>query len=100
MLSLAIAFLYWLLTTSVREEDNQFLADEIESLRALLRDRPDDQAALKEEVELEAAARRYGRYYIRIISETSGPLVVQTHGIDKLLPRTHGLPPPAHLRED
>src|SRR6266568_1473104 len=31
MLSLATAFLYWLLSTSLREEDNQFLSDEIES---------------------------------------------------------------------
>jgi len=99
MLSLATAFLYWLLSTSLREEDNQFLADEIESLRALLRDRPDDQAALKEEVELEGAARRYGRYYIRIISETSGRIVVQTDGIDKLLPGTNGFPRPAQIGE-
>jgi hypothetical protein len=38
-------------------------------LRTMLRERPDDWDALREEVELESAARRYEQFYIRLLDE-------------------------------
>ena len=44
-------------------------------LRTLLRERPNDLDALKEEIELESAARRYEHFYIRLSDEHDRPLL-------------------------
>src|SRR5262249_19572900 len=61
------------------------LADKVHVLRAILRDRPDDFAGLKEEVELESAARRYAQFYARLLDEKGQPRFT-TPGMDALLP--------------
>src|SRR5208282_506118 len=53
-----------------------FLADKVHVLRTMLRERPDDWDALREEVELESAARRYEQFYIRLLDERSKPLLM------------------------
>ncbi len=67
--SCTAAALYWALTANMNREDDLFLADKVHVLRAILRDRPDDVSALKEEVELESAARRYEQFYVRLLDE-------------------------------
>jgi two-component system heavy metal sensor histidine kinase CusS len=52
-----------------------FLADKLHVLRTLLRERPNDLDALKEEIELESAARRYEHFYIRLSDEHDRPLL-------------------------
>ena len=44
-------------------------------LRTMLRERPDDQDALREEIELESAARRYEQFYIRLLDEQNVPIL-------------------------
>jgi hypothetical protein len=52
-----------------------FLGDKLNVLRTMLRDRPNDQEALQEEVELETAARRYEQFYIRLLDDRNTPLL-------------------------
>jgi two-component system heavy metal sensor histidine kinase CusS len=53
-----------------------FLADKVHVLRTMLRDRPDDQDGLREEIELESSARRYEQFYIRLLDDRSTPLLI------------------------
>jgi len=41
----------------------------------MLRERPNDMDALREEVELESAARRYEQFYIRLLDDQGTPLL-------------------------
>lgn len=77
--------LYWVLTAGIDKSEDLFLADKIHVLRSILRDRPDDVAGLKEEVELESAARRYAQFYARLVDENGQPRLT-TPGMDALLP--------------
>jgi two-component system, OmpR family, heavy metal sensor histidine kinase CusS len=78
------ALLYWALAANMSRDDALFLADKVHVLRAILRDRPDDFSALKEEVELESAARRYEQFFVRLIDE-NGRETMSTPGMDGLL---------------
>jgi two-component system heavy metal sensor histidine kinase CusS len=54
----------------------------------MLRERPDDFDALREEVELESAARRYEQFYIRLLDERNDP-VMSTPGMMEQLDLKH-----------
>lgn len=82
MLALATGFLYWVLVRSLERENNQFLADKVHVLRAILRDRPDNIDAL-EEVKLEGAALQFSKYYVRILDER-GRTLIETPGMDAI----------------
>src|SRR5215471_6218697 len=73
----ATGFLYWALVTNLDREDDQFLADKVQILRVLLRDRPGDAAALKQEVEWPPAARQQTSIYVRIL-DVDGRSVMAT----------------------
>jgi two-component system heavy metal sensor histidine kinase CusS len=77
-------FLYWVLVSNLDREDDQFLADKIHILRLLLRDRPEDLAALKHEVEWEWAASQYAQFQVRILDE-QGKAVVESPGMSEEL---------------
>lgn len=91
LISCTAGILYWALTSNMSRENDLFLADKVHVLRAILRDRPNDYSALREEVELESAARRYERFYVRLIDE-NGRQRLSTPGMDGLL--APGLFPP------
>jgi two-component system heavy metal sensor histidine kinase CusS len=44
-------------------------------LRTMLRERPDDEDGLREEIELESEARRYQQFYIRLLDEHGVPIM-------------------------
>jgi len=71
----ATASLYLVLLTELEKSTDLFLADKLNVLRTLLRERPNDWDALREEVELESAARRYEQFYIRLLDERNTPLL-------------------------
>jgi two-component system, OmpR family, heavy metal sensor histidine kinase CusS len=73
---LATASLYFLLVTELQKSTELFLADKVNVLRTMLRERPDDTDALREEIELESAARRYQKFCIRLLDERNVPLLV------------------------
>jgi two-component system, OmpR family, heavy metal sensor histidine kinase CusS len=50
----------------------------------MLRERPDDWDALREEIELESAARRYQQFYIRLLDEQNVPLLTTPEMAEQL----------------
>lgn len=69
------ASLYVVLVSELERSTNLFLADKVNVLRTMLRERPNDIDALREEVELESAARRYEQFYIRLLDDQGYPLM-------------------------
>jgi two-component system, OmpR family, heavy metal sensor histidine kinase CusS len=85
LLAIASVFLDWVLTTDMRRDNSQFLTAEIQSLRTLMRQRPDDLRVWREEVEREAASLPgYARYYLRILDE-QGKVIVETPGMSDIV---------------
>jgi two-component system heavy metal sensor histidine kinase CusS len=94
---LATAGLYFVLLSELEKSTELFLGDKLHVLRTMLIERPDDMDALREEVELETAARRYEQFYIRLLDERNAPILT-TPGMEKELDlaqlsrRTRGRP--------
>src|ERR1700689_2838538 len=72
---LATASLYLVLLSELEKSTELFLGDKLHVLRTMLRERPDDPDALREEGELETAARRYEHFYIRLLYDQNPPLM-------------------------
>ena len=72
---LATASLYVVLRTELDRSTELFLADKLNVLRTMLRERPDDEDGLREEIELESEARRYQQFYIRLLDEHGVPIM-------------------------
>jgi len=81
---LATASLYVMLRAELDRSTELFLADKLHVLRTMLRERPDDEDGLREEIELESAARRYQQFYIRLLDE-HGVLILTTPGMAEQL---------------
>jgi two-component system, OmpR family, heavy metal sensor histidine kinase CusS len=81
---LATASLYIVLRTELDRSTELFLADKLNVLRTMLRERPDDEDALHEEIELESEARRYQQFYIRLLDE-HGVQIMMTPGMAERL---------------
>src|ERR1700690_123610 len=80
----ATASLYFVLVGELEKSNDLFLADKVHVLRTMLRERPDDWDALREEIELESAARRYQRFYIRLLDQKNTPLLTTPGMADQL----------------
>lgn len=80
----ATVSLYLVLVSELDKSTDLFLADKVHVLRTMLRERPDDWDALREEVELESAARRYEQFYIRLLDERNTPLLMTPGMTDQL----------------
>src|ERR1700723_1686085 len=94
---LATASLYLVLLSELEKSTELFLGDKLHVLRTMLRERPDDKDALREEVELETAARRYEQFYIRLLDERNTPLLTtpgmaEELDLAQLARRTRGRP--------
>ena len=92
---LATVSLYIVLRTELDRSTELFLADKLHVLRAMLRERPDDEDALHEEIELESEARRYQQFYIRLLDERGAPIMTtpgmaEQLDIGELASRTRG----------
>src|SRR5271170_7511141 len=93
----ATAGLYVVLVSELERSTDLFLADKVNVLRTMLRERPNDEDALREEVELESAARRYEQFYIRLLDPRNTPLLTTPGMADELdlsqlAQRTRGRP--------
>ena len=80
----ATASLYMFLVSELEKSTELFLADKINVLRTMLRERPDDEDGLREEVELESAARQYEQFYIRLLDDRNRPLLMTPGMADRL----------------
>lgn len=85
ILLVATGILYWALVTNLDRQDDQFLIDEVHILQNLLAERPEYVDAIRQEVEWEAAARRYARVYVRLIDH-DGRSVAETPKMRAMLP--------------
>jgi two-component system heavy metal sensor histidine kinase CusS len=83
-LVLATGLLYVALAANLDRNSDQFLADKEHVIDTLLRERPDDKEGLREEVELESAARRYQQFYIRLLDEHGRPMLATPRMEDHL----------------
>lgn len=94
LLGIAAGFLDWVLTTDMRKDSDQFLTAEIQNFRTLMRQRPDDIQAWREEVQREAGSLQgYARYYIRVLDE-DGKQIIETPGMSSVI-QPNSFPPPA-----
>ncbi|MGB7600861.1 MAG: heavy metal sensor histidine kinase [Candidatus Sulfotelmatobacter sp.] len=80
----ATASLYFVLVSELEKSTDLFLADKVHVLGTMLRERPGDWDAMREEVELESAARRYEQFYIRLLDERSVLLLITPGMADQL----------------
>ncbi len=76
LLFLATLILYVVLVSELNKSTEQFLKDKVNVLRTILRERPYDVDGLREEVELESAARRYEQFYICLLDQRGHPLLM------------------------
>ena len=81
---LATASLYLFLVSELEKSTDLFLADKVHVLRTMLHERPEDEDGLREEIELESAARRYEQFYIRLLDERNTPLLTTPGMADQL----------------
>ena len=81
---LATASLYLVLLVQLEKSASMFIGDKLNVVRTLLRDRPNDWNALREEIELETSAREYQRFYIRLLDEHHS-LLLATPGMAEQL---------------
>jgi len=72
---LATASLYFVLVSELEKSTDLFLTDKLHVVTTMLRERPGDWDALREEVELESEARKYEQFFIRLLDESGHPLL-------------------------
>ena len=98
LLGISASFLDWVLRTDLRHDSSLFLAAEMQNLRTLMRQRPTDISAWREEAEREVASLPgYARYYIRIVDEY-GRTVIETPGMRDMVD-TKAFPEPTPAYE-
>ena len=84
LVTFAVSSLYLVLVSELNKSTDFFLADKVNVLRTILRERPDDQDAPREEVELESAARRYEHFYISVRDDRNTTLLSTPRMADQL----------------
>ena len=76
LVTFAVISLYLVLVSELDKSTDFFLADKVHVLQTMLRERPGDEDALREEVELESAARRYEHFYICLRDNRNVPVLI------------------------
>jgi two-component system heavy metal sensor histidine kinase CusS len=85
LLVVATGILYWALVTNLERDSTLFVADKVHVMTTLLRERPNDWGGLREEIELETAARSYDQFYIRL-ADMQMKTLLETPQMDEILP--------------
>src|SRR5262245_21900955 len=78
-------FLYWAVVTTLDREDDQYLLDKARVLLALLKDEPDNELDLRDEVERESSPRPAGQLFLRIL-DNHERTIAETPGMGDSLP--------------
>ncbi len=76
LVAFATISLYLVLVNELDKSTDLFLADKVHVLSTMLLERPNDEDGLREEVELETAARRYEQFYIQLLDSSNMPLMI------------------------
>ncbi len=80
LVSLATFSLYLVLVSELNKSTELFLKDKVNVIRTMMRERPNDEEGLHEEVELESASRRYEQFYICLLDQ-HGKALLTTPGM-------------------
>lgn len=87
VLLLAAGYLYWGLAQGLHRNDRALVEGKLRVLRVLLHEHADKPDALASEIEHEAEANEFLKYYLRVL-DTRGRVVIETPGMGGLLPVT------------
>jgi two-component system heavy metal sensor histidine kinase CusS len=82
IVAIITSLLYFGLASNLKKLSEQILADELDVCRALIQARSNDSRALREEVEVDSAVRRYQKFYIRVLDD-KGHALFTTPGMDQ-----------------
>lgn len=96
LLLIATSVLYWAVRVSIAHDDQRFLSEKVHVLRTMLRQRPNDQALLSEEVDWETGALGHGHYFVQILNRDGGVLT-QTPGLNNSGIELNAFPAPIAL---
>jgi two-component system, OmpR family, heavy metal sensor histidine kinase CusS len=98
LLATAAGVLDWILVSDMKRDNSEFLTVEMQSLRTLLKERPEDPQTWRDEIDREAmgSVLGYARYYVRILDE-QGNTIVETQGMGNVLDRS-AFPRPSSTR--
>jgi two-component system heavy metal sensor histidine kinase CusS len=78
-------YLYLASVSNLDREDDQLLGDRVRALRVVMHKRPNNTAAIRQEVEEEWEAHERTRVHMRVL-DSDGRVVVETPGMSELLP--------------
>lgn len=76
--------LYLALRVQLEKSTDLFLADKLHVVGTMLREQPNDWDGLREEIELESAARTYQQFFIRLLDESGRPLLTTPGMADQM----------------
>lgn len=96
LLLIATLVLYWAVRVSIVHDDQRFLSEKVHVLRTMLRQRPNDQALLSEEVDWETSVLGHGHYFVQIL-DPRGNVLTQTPGLNDSGIDLHAFPTPMLL---
>ncbi|MGH8514890.1 MAG: hypothetical protein ACREV8_13300, partial [Gammaproteobacteria bacterium] len=85
MLVLATAYLHWSLVENLEQEDDAFLAHQIQEYRRLLHAGPNDEQLLVYEIQTETAASHFITYYARLLDQ-QGHVLMEAPRMGEILP--------------
>lgn len=85
LIVIATGLLYWVLIRNLDRADDRLLADKARVIGAMLLNRPDDEAAIRQEVEEAWKARQDTQVYVRVL-DARGQITAETPGMREVLP--------------
>lgn len=85
LIVVATGLLYWVLIRSLDRADDRLLADKARVIGAMLLHRPNDAAAIRQEVEEAWKARQDTQVYVRVL-DALGHITAETPGMGEVLP--------------
>jgi two-component system, OmpR family, heavy metal sensor histidine kinase CusS len=85
LIVVATGLLYWALIRNLDQADDRLLADKARVIGAMLLNRPDDEAAIRQEVEEAWKARQDTQVYVRVL-DARGQITAETPGMRDVLP--------------
>lgn len=84
-LTLAVVFLLWALSSSLRDEDNDFISEKIRVITLILQEDPNDSSALNQEIEWDRRGLEFTPYFARVV-DTFGRVKMASAGMSTAVP--------------
>jgi two-component system heavy metal sensor histidine kinase CusS len=85
LIAIATGLLYWVLVRNLDRADDRLLADKARVIGAMLQNRPQDDAAIRQEVEEAWKARQDTQVYVRVL-DAGGHTTAETPSMRDVLP--------------